>query len=590
MIKKCNHIAESVFRSVVALLLILVFTHKVSAQYKFNITGKEGERKYETIRRDFKLPQSVVDSVDGIRILRKLLPDLYESGYLAASIDSIYIKDSVVSAVLSVGDIYKWATITYDLEKEMMRQAGVEHAFLRSKNVNPKALSSSMRKMLKWYGANGYPFARVFLSDVVINGSAISASVKADKGELFYFDSLIVKGNSKLSHTYISNYLGLKKGDVYSESKMDKIGARLKEIPFVNEVRRKESEFTENRVRIIIYIDDKKASQFSGIVGVLPDREKEGRVNVTGDIKLRLLNSFSHAELFDLNWSNPLPKSQDLKVKLNYPFLFDMPFGLDVNFSVFKKDSTFIEIERELGVQHYLQGSNYVKVFVAYRTSDLISTKGYENATVLPDFADVSTTTYGIGWHFERLDYRLNPRRGYSLEAQAGAGTKTITKNSRVNEELYDSLDLRTNHYNGKGQGDIYLPVMARGVFNVGVMGGWLFSPDIFENELYRFGGLKTLRGFNELSINASQYIIGKMEYRYILEQNSYLFVFGNMAYYENRSRDNFVHDKPVGYGAGITFETKLGIFSFTYALGKEFDNPVLIKDGKIHFGLVNYF
>jgi outer membrane protein assembly factor BamA len=571
-------------------ILIMLCSLNSAAQYKFNVTGKEESHIYAELKKELKLPSAVIDSADGIRICRKILPDLYESGYLAASIDSIYIQDSVFTVLLYAGNIYRWAAVTSSIDREVVNQSGVEHALLRSKSVSPKALSAAMRKLLKWYGSNGYPFARVALTDVNVNGSCVNAVIKADKGELFYFDSLIIKGSSRLSHSYLSNYLGLKKGDLYNESHLDKISARLKEIPFVTEIRRKESEFTENHVRVIIYIDDKKASQFSGVVGVLPDRTNEGKVNVTGDVKLRLLNSFSHAELFDLNWSNPLPKSQDLKIKLNYPFLFDMPFGLDVNFSIFKKDSTFLELEREVGIQHYLQGNNYVKVFVGLRTSNLIATKGYENATVLPDFADVSTTTYGIGWHFEKLDYRLNPRRGYSIEAQVGAGTKTITKNNRVNDELYDSLDLRTNHYNGRGQGDVYFPVRARGVFNIGTMGGWLFSPDIFENELYRFGGLKTLRGFNELSINASQYIIGKMEYRYILEQNSYLFLFGNMAYYENRSRNKFIHDTPYGYGAGITFETKLGIFSFTYALGKEFDNPVLIKDGKIHFGLVNYF
>ena len=121
-------------------------------------------------------------------------------------------------------------------------------------------------------------------------------------------------------------------------------------------------------------------------------------------------------------------------------------------------------------------------------------------------------------------------------------------------------------------------------------MGAFLYSPDIFENELYRFGGLKSLRGFDELTLLASQYLIGKIELRYLLEQNSYLALFANGAYYENRSGGNFIHDTPFGFGAGMTFETKLGIFSFNYALGKQFDNPILFRSGKIHFGLVNYF
>jgi outer membrane protein assembly factor BamA len=585
----CNMI---LWRNLLLVITLLFFVQSTFAQLRFKILYHQtsAETSIEKLKQDLKWPETVADSAEGVSRCRKMINNLYAKGYLAATMDSIYVKDSVFTVHLFTGDIYRWAEIKEELEYEVINQAGVSNLLRKSKAINPLNVSVIMRKVLKWYADNGYPFAKVSLANVVINGTGVNASLKVDRGDQVIFDTLIVKGNSKLAYSYLVNYLGLRKGEIYNEQKLERISTRLKEIPFITEIRKKETEFADNKIRVIIYIDSRKASQFSGVVGILPDNANSGKVNVTGDVKLRLLSSFNHAELFDLNWSNPLPKSQDLKIKLNYPFLFDMPLGLDAGFNIFKKDSTFLEFERELGIQHFLQGSNYVKVFASLLTSDLISVKGYENAIVLPSFADVRTTTYGIGWRYSKLDYRINPRRGFNMEAQAGTGTKVISRNSRLNAELYDSVDLKTNHFNGKGFADIYIPVMARGVINAGASGAWFFSPAIFDNELFRFGGLKTLRGFNEQSINASRYIIGKLEYRYILEQNSYVFIFGNMAYYENRSRNKFIHDTPYGYGAGITFETKLGIFSFTYALGKQFDNPVLIRDGKVHFGLVNYF
>lgn len=84
---------------------------------------------------------------------------------------------------------------------------------------------------------------------------------------------------------------------------------------------------------------------------------------------------------------------------------------------------------------------------------------------------------------------------------------------------------------------------------------------------------------------------MGKMEFRYILEQNLFLFLYSLTAPGMNRIPEmRYILDTPFGFGAGITFETKLGIFSFNYALGKEFDNPVRFKAAKIHFGLINYF
>jgi hypothetical protein len=49
-------------------------------------------------------------------------------------------------------------------------------------------------------------------------------------------------------------------------------------------------------------------------------------------------------------------------------------------------------------------------------------------------------------------------------------------------------------------------------------------------------------------------------------------------------------NDKPYGLGAGLNFETKAGIFSFTYAVGSLQDEPLSFKEAKIHFGLVNLF
>ena len=83
---------------------------------------------------------------------------------------------------------------------------------------------------------------------------------------------------------------------------------------------------------------------------------------------------------------------------------------------------------------------------------------------------------------------------------------------------------------------------------------------------------------------------IVKAEYRFILEQNSYLLLFYNQVWYEDISREVYFSDTPYGYGAGITFETKLGIFSFLYALGSQQGNPVEFRSAKVHFGLINYF
>ena len=235
-------------------------------------------------------------------------------------------------------------------------------------------------------------------------------------------------------------------------------------------------------------------------------------------------------------------------------------------------------------------GNNYLKAFVNDKESDLQSTEGLENITVLPPYADIATLSYGASIHFEKLDYRLNPRRGFALDVIGSTGNRKIQKNSAINPIAYDSIHLNSVIYQGEMNLDYFFPLGGAHIINLGNRTAYIYNPELFTNELYRIGGLKSLRGFDEESIYASAYSMFKIEYRYLLEQNSFLFLFINEAWYENKSRNYFSTDTPFGFGAGINFETKIGIMSVSYALGKQFDNPIYFKNAKIHFGIVNYF
>ena len=114
----------------------------------------------------------------------------------------------------------------------------------------------------------------------------------------------------------------------------------------------------------------------------------------------------------------------------------------------------------------------------------------------------------------------------------------------------------------------------------------------MYFNELYRLGGNKTLKGFNEQSLFASSVSIITMEVRYLLSENSFLKVFGNAAYYMDASerQGKINSDIPYGFGGGLNLDTGNGIFNISVALGKSKYNPIDFKNAKVHFGLINYF
>jgi hemolysin activation/secretion protein len=115
------------------------------------------------------------------------------------------------------------------------------------------------------------------------------------------------------------------------------------------------------------------------------------------------------------------------------------------------------------------------------------------------------------------------------------------------------------------------------------------YATQIFQNEVFRFGGQNSLRGFNEEELYATVRSVLSVEYRFLLDRNSHVFAFFDQGFYEN-SATSYYHDNPYGFGLGFSFGTNLGVFSISYALGKQFDNPILMRNGKIHFGYIAYF
>jgi outer membrane protein assembly factor BamA len=522
--------------------------------------------------------------------LSAIINQLNSQAYLTSTIDSIVIDTTFYKAYLHLGKQYKWTYLTTtNIDEEVLSKIGFRDKLFMNRPFNNRQLYSFYEKIITHYENNGFPFASLKIDSLGIFNNMISANLNLSKNKFCLVDSVKIVGTATISDRYIQNYIRIKDGDYYNETIIKNISNRIKELPFVEEQQPFKVTFTENKNELLLNLKKKKASRFNGILGVQTDNNT-GEIRFTGDVKLNLVNSFKKGEEIDFNWRSIQKNTQDLKAKFSYPFLFNTPFGLDYNFKLYKKDTTFIDVFNKIGVRYILKGNNYMSVFFQNKSSSLLSTSGFGTLTVLPNFADISTQLYGINFYYSKLDYRLNPRKGYEIDTEGAIGSKNIKKNNALNESLYDDIKLKSNLYNLNLNASIYFPIKNRSVIKLGTQNGLTYNDNLFENELLRIGGLFTLRGFDEESIYTSAFTVQTIEYRFILEQNSYLYLFADGAYYENRKINSNISDRPFGFGAGMSFETKAGIFSISYALGKQFDNPILFKNAKVHFGFVNYF
>jgi len=578
------------FNYILLITIICLALNSNAQNYTLSIAGINSQQNHLIEKLDYKKQFSFKNQ--RIQQLNNILLDLYDEGYITANFDSLVEDSSDLLAYLNTGDKYTLAYLKKgNVGEALLSEVGFREKLYSDKPFNYKEIKNLNEKILTYCENNGYPFASIKLDSITIEQNNIRASLNLAKNIKITIDSIIIKGDAKISRAYLYSYIGIRPGDLYDESQIRKIKTKMKELQFLKEIKPFEIAFYETEeADIYLYAEKKNASQFDGVLGVLPNNETTGKLLLSGDVRLKLLNSFGRGELVDFNWRKIEQNTQDLKFNLVYPFLFSTPFGLDFKFALYKKDTTYLNVNKNIGVQYIFRGNNYLKAFLDNRQSSLLSTKGLEYISALPPYADISTTLYGLELKNDKLDYIFNPRKGYQIRLSGAAGSKNIKKNAKINQSVYNNLELTTTQYQLEADAGVFIPLLKRATILLSTQNAYIGNSNLFENELFRIGGLKTLRGFDEESINASLFSILTVEYRYLLEQNSYLNIFWNGAYYEKDTHDKFVCDRPFGFGAGLSFETKAGIFSISYALGKQFDNPIYFRSAKIHFGIVNHF
>lgn len=522
--------------------------------------------------------------------LNKLYITLLNEGYLLASIDSIHKASKIHTAYLQIGSKYTWTKLSCAKEDlGIVAKLGYGEQFFTKRPFKNQELSRFMEKIVVYYENNGYPFTVVKLDSIHVEEANIKAHLIIQKNTFIKLDSLLTEGNAKINYKFLSRYFGIKNGMPYNEEAFRGVSKKLRQLPFLTERQAPVLRLTDKQNKLYLFLDKKNASQFDGIVGILPN--DKGKTVFTGDLKIKLVNTIlRNGETFDINWRRLQTQTQDLKANIIYPYLFGLPVGVDYTIKIYKKDTTFIDVSNAIGLNYYFSGLNYIKAFYKQRTTSLISTYGLTNATVLPEYADVNTSAYGLGVFVEQFDYKINPRKGFGINIQGSVGSRQIKRNPKISDLAYANLKLKSSQYQLEGSFSGYLNLRKNHVLKLSSQFGSVFGNTIYKNELFRIGGLRTLRGFDEESIYASTYVIPTLEYRFLFEKNSNLFVFAEGAWYENNSVNLYLKDQPISVGAGINFETKAGIFNLSYALGKQFNTGFDLRTGKIHAGLTALF
>ncbi|MEO7306793.1 MAG: BamA/TamA family outer membrane protein [Ferruginibacter sp.] len=533
------------------------------------------------------------------------LPTLLSSkGYPTASVDSIFENELFTTIRLFLGKQYQWIKLKADsIEKAAIDDSRFKEKDYTGKLLNIPQLISLQERILNYYEKNGYPFAQIFLDSIRLDDDKMEAIMKSRKGLLYHVDSIRIFGKAKISSRFLRHYLGISNGSLYNKEKLEQVGKRMLELPYLQEVQPNDITMLGTGSVLNLYLAPKRSSQVNFLIGFLPGGAT-GKLQLTADVNLDLKNALNNGETILFKWQQLQPKSPRLNLGYQQPYIFNSNFGFDFLFDLFKKDSSFLQVNALAGLQYLLSANQSGKIFVQWQNSFLLGT-GVDTNLVkatkkLPPNIDVTAINIGLDYEWIKTDYRLNPRTGNEVKITGSVGIKNIKRNNEILNlkdpafnyaSLYDSVKTRSYQFRVKLGAAHYFPVGKQGTVKTALNGGLYISPNIFRNELFQIGGYKILRGFSEESIYATQYAVLTAEYRYRLALNSFMFGFIDGGWVKNKHQAINLNNNFIGAGLGLAFETKFGLLNISYAAGKRNDVKLNLREAsKIHFGYVNYF
>jgi outer membrane protein assembly factor BamA len=543
------------------------------------------------------------DKTSAIQYVNRLPALLAIKSYAAASVDSVWEDSNSVSIKLFIGEKYEWQKLSVnDSDKTLLFSLGYNTENFMQQNFSAIKLQQLYNDVINYYSNNGYPFATIFLDSILINDNKISAHLNIKSGVLYHIDTIIVEGNMHLSKFFLQHFLQINEHDIYSESKLNTINQRLSLLTYLQQSQPWQIEMLNTGAALHLYLQPTKNNSINILVGLLPQNEETGgKLLFTGEATVGLRNSFGSGETLGLNWQQLQPKSPQLNLSYQQPYIFHLPFGAAVNFQLYKQDSQYVNINGQLALQYELtQHQSGAILFSSASTNVLnVDTNVVKQTNSLPAIADINSTSIGLQYNFYNTDYRFNPRRGNEFSITGSFGNKNIKKNNGVLQikdpnfnaaALYDTIKLHSYQFLLQGSAAKYLPVGKQAAFKLAINAGLFQSPNYFQNELFRIGGFKLLRGFDEASIYTNRYSVETAEYHYLLARNSWFYGFTNFgwaAYDVNNIKFNHTY---LGFGVGLSLETGTGIFSISLAEGKRDDSKLNFQQSKIHLGFISLF
>jgi hypothetical protein len=416
----------------------------------------------------------------------------------------------------------------------------------------------------------GYPFNKVQLIDIKSYDQVnLYATVNIELNQKRKTDKIIIKGYENFPKAFTKHYLKYSTKDDFNLEAIKKKGEEIQKLGFVRQVKDPEVLFKKDSTITYLYLEKVKNNSFDGFIGFATNEESR-KLDINGYMDIRLNNSLNYGEQININYKSTNDSDRFLKTNIIAPYIFNTPFALELNLDLTKKDSAYTKDKQSVGISYLINNKHNV----SFHISSLNSTSSLEIANEL--IKDYKSNFKKIKYDFKKVNFndKLIPIK-FLTSVEYSSGNRKDNSGT-YNQNIY--LVRAFNNFN----------VTEKSIIYINVESFLLNSNNYYLNEMLLFGGINSIRGFEENSIPTNKMFLINSEFRFKLNNDIYINSIIDSAYYENIIENNSINIYGVGFGLNIN--TNSGVFRINYANGIRKGQDIDLKLSKIHLSFSNIF
>lgn len=396
---------------------------------------------------------------------------------------------------------------------------------------------------------------------------ALSVSLEQQRS----IDGFTLKGYEKVPRRFIKNLEKEFRGRSFNDKNTLAIQSYLQNQPFVTLERQPQTLFTKDSTRIFLFLQKRKSNTFDGMLGF--GNTDTNKLTFTGNLNLQFRNIFNAFESIGINWQRNPDKSQIFNLQTDFPYVFNSNIGTAVSLNISRQDSAYANVKLMPGLYLNLGFRQKIGLKGTFETSSVAD-------TLFTQARDFSKKGIGIWYIYTApTDIELFLHKTYiAAEADFFHTTYGASKGTNNTQTTHFAI-LAEHNALITGQHWIHGKIQSA---------GFTGNSPLAPNELLRFGGWSSMRGFSENAIFANSYYFGMAEYRYLIGRQAFFDAFGQLGKFSNKTLG--LHPYIYSFGVGFNYFLPIGLMSLQISNGGEFGTPLRLGSTKIHWGLLSRF